>query len=80
MAATATQDLGGGSYGSTSEFSAALPNTCVDTDFDGLCDSDEDRNPDADNDPATTPTDTDGDTTADYLDTDDDGDGTPHLG
>ena len=51
---------------------------CVDSDSDGLCDSEEDVNTDADNDPSTNPgPDTDGDTTPNYLDADDDGDGTP---
>ncbi|MCP5028282.1 MAG: hypothetical protein GY929_18550, partial [Actinomycetia bacterium] len=42
-----------------------------------MCDLEEDANTDLDNDPATTPgPDTDGDTTPNYLDADDDGDGT----
>ena len=80
ITATATEIVGAGSYGSTSEFSsavtAALP--CTDTDGDGLCDLEEDANTDLDSNPVTNPgPDTDGDTTANYLDADDDGDGTP---
>ena len=51
---------------------------CADSDTDGLCDLEEDANTDADNDPSTNPgPDTDGDASPDYLDADDDGDGTP---
>ena len=76
LAATATENLGGGDYGSTSEFG---PTACVgDTDGDGLCDLWEDANLDLDNDPATNPgPDTDVDTNANYNDPDDDGDGNP---
>ena len=76
LAATATEDLGGGDYGSTSEFGQTV---CVgDSDGDGLCDLAEDADTDADADPSTNPgPDTDGDTTPNYLDADDDGDGTP---
>ena len=76
LAATATEDLGGGDYGSTSEFGQTV---CVgDSDGDGLCDLAEDADADADADPSTNPgPDTDGDSTANYLDADDDGDGTP---
>jgi uncharacterized delta-60 repeat protein/CSLREA domain-containing protein len=50
---------------------------CADRDLDGLCDSAEDANTDADSNPATSPgPDTDGDGVANYLDVDDDGDGT----
>ncbi|MCP4303843.1 MAG: hypothetical protein GY788_02975, partial [bacterium] len=49
-----------------------------DSDSDGLWDLEEDANTDLDADPATNPgPDTDGDTTPNYLDSDDDGDGTP---
>ena len=80
ITATATRSLGGGSYGSTSEFASAVTvaASCTDTDTDGLLDCEEDANLDADNDPATNPgPDTDGDTTPNYLDPDDDGDGIP---
>ena len=49
----------------------------IDDDNDGILDTVEDANVDADNDPATNPTDTDGDTIPDYLDLDSDGDGIP---
>ena len=50
----------------------------VDSDSDGVLDIAEDRNLDADGNPATgPPLDTDGDNTLDYLDPDDDGDGIP---
>jgi hypothetical protein len=50
----------------------------TDSDGDGLWDHQEDANTDADNDPATNPgPDTDGDTFPNYLDADDDDDGTP---
>ena len=79
LTATATEDTGGGNYGSTSEFSQATTIAeCapVDSDSDGLLDCEEDANTDADNDPSTNPgPDTDGDTTPNYLDADDDGDG-----
>lgn len=75
ITATVTEDLGGGSFGSTSEFSAAV---CTDSDGDGLWDCEEDANTDLDNDPATNPgPDTDGDSLPNYLDADDDGDGIP---
>ncbi|MDJ0960174.1 MAG: Ig-like domain-containing protein [Acidimicrobiia bacterium] len=62
----------------TSEFSANSTVACADTDLDGLCDLEEDANTDADNDPTTNPgPDTDGDLIPNYLDDDDDGDGTP---
>ncbi len=63
--ATATEDLGGGSYGATSEFSKAAP-ACADADGDGLCTAYEQQLGD-----------TDGDTLANENDADDDGDGTP---
>ncbi|MFK8026290.1 MAG: FG-GAP-like repeat-containing protein [Ilumatobacter sp.] len=78
VATTATQDLGGGAYGSTSEFSLAVTalGGCSDADSDGLCDDDEDADLDGDGVPSTSPgPDTDGDTTPNYLDADDDGDG-----
>ncbi|MBT8211911.1 MAG: FG-GAP repeat protein, partial [Acidimicrobiia bacterium] len=57
---------------------AGSPPGCTDADSDGLCDLEEDANTDLDNNPATNPgPDTDGDTTPNYLDADDDGDGTP---
>lgn len=49
----------------------------LDSDDDGIVDSFEDLNLDADNDPSTNPTDTDGDGFADYLDIDADNDGIP---
>lgn len=49
----------------------------LDSDDDGIVDSFEDLNLDADNDPATNPTDTDGDGIPDYLDIDSDDDGIP---
>nr|WP_299346562.1 gliding motility-associated C-terminal domain-containing protein [Allomuricauda sp.] len=49
----------------------------LDTDNDGIPDSFEDLNTDADNDPSTNPTDTDGDGIPDYLDIDSDNDGIP---
>ncbi|MDO6518813.1 gliding motility-associated C-terminal domain-containing protein [Zobellia uliginosa] len=49
----------------------------LDTDNDGILDSFEDLNLDADNDPATDPTDTDNDGIPDYLDIDSDNDGVP---
>ena len=49
----------------------------LDTDNDGIVDSFEDLNLDADNDPSTNPTDTDNDGIADYLDIDSDDDGIP---
>ena len=53
-------------------------NPCGDADSDGLLDCHEDANTDLDGDPSTNPgPDTDGDTTPNYLDNDDDGDGTP---
>ncbi|MEM7271833.1 MAG: hypothetical protein AAF547_02030, partial [Actinomycetota bacterium] len=79
ITATATEDLGGSTYGATSEFAAAVVVACTttDSDGDGLYDCYEDANTDADNNPATNPgPDTDGDTTPNYLDNDDDGDGT----
>ena len=51
--------------------------TDLDADNDGIVDAFEDLNDDADNDPATNPTDTDGDGIPDYLDIDSDGDGIP---
>ena len=64
LAATTTADLGGGDYGSTSEFG---PTVCVgDSDGDGLCDRWEELYGD-----------TDGDTLPNENDPDDDGDGTP---
>ncbi len=66
-----TEDLGGGSYGSTSEFSAAftVPCTTSDTDADGLYDCWEELYGD-----------TDGDTLANENDADDDDDGVPTAG
>ncbi|MEL6984381.1 MAG: hypothetical protein AAFO29_18280, partial [Actinomycetota bacterium] len=53
LAATATEDLGGGDYGSTSEFG---PTVCAgDDDGDGLCNLWEDADTDDDQDPSTTP-------------------------
>ena len=49
----------------------------IDSDDDGIVDSFEDLNLDADNDPSTDATDTDGDGFPDYLDIDSDGDGIP---
>lgn len=49
----------------------------LDSDNDGIVDSFEDLNLDADNDPSTDPTDTDGDGIPDYLDIDSDDDGVP---
>ncbi len=49
----------------------------LDTDDDGILDSFEDLNLDADNDPSTHPTDTDNDGVPDYLDIDSDDDGIP---
>ncbi len=49
----------------------------LDSDDDGIVDSFEDLNLDADNNPATNPTDTDGDGFPDYLDIDSDNDGIP---
>ncbi len=49
----------------------------LDSDDDGIVDSFEDLNLDADNDPFTDPTDTDSDGIADYLDIDSDNDGIP---
>jgi len=49
----------------------------LDSDDDGIVDSFEDLNLDADNDPSTNPTDTDGDGFPDYLDIDSDNDGIP---
>ncbi|CAM4252777.1 T9SS type B sorting domain-containing protein [Zobellia nedashkovskayae] len=49
----------------------------LDMDDDGILDSFEDLNLDADNDPATNPTDTDNDGVPDYLDIDSDDDGIP---
>ena len=63
LTATATADLGGGSFGATSEFSAAVT-VCDDPDGDGLCTRFESLFGD-----------TDGDTIANELDSDDDGDG-----
>ncbi|PIB29483.1 gliding motility-associated C-terminal domain-containing protein [Maribacter sp. 4G9] len=51
--------------------------TDLDSDNDGILDSFEDLNLDADNDPATNPTDTDLDGYPDYLDIDSDNDGVP---
>ena len=47
----------------------------TDDDGDGIPTKDEDKNADADKNPATSPTDTDNDGKPNYLDTDDDGDG-----
>lgn len=60
-------------------WAASMPtDSFVDSDGDGLWDSEEDGNTDADNDPATTPgPNTDGDAFPNYLDADDDDDGTP---
>ncbi|MCP4303502.1 MAG: hypothetical protein GY788_01185, partial [bacterium] len=56
---------------------APVDHCAVDSDSDGLWDCEEDADTDLDGDPATTPgPDTDGDTTPNYLDSDDDGDGT----
>lgn len=49
----------------------------LDSDDDGIVDSFEDLNLDADNDPSTNPTDSDGDGFPDYLDIDSDNDGVP---
>ncbi|MFH6604826.1 Ig-like domain-containing protein [Maribacter algicola] len=49
----------------------------LDSDDDGIVDSFEDLNLDADNDPSTNPTDTDNDGIPDYLDIDSDNDGIP---
>ncbi|WP_282161194.1 gliding motility-associated C-terminal domain-containing protein [Ulvibacterium marinum] len=49
----------------------------LDSDDDGIVDSFEDLNLDADNDPSTDPTDSDGDGFPDYLDIDSDNDGIP---
>lgn len=49
----------------------------LDSDDDGIVDSFEDLNLDADNDPSTNPTDTDADGFPDYLDIDSDNDGIP---
>jgi gliding motility-associated-like protein len=49
----------------------------IDSDDDGILDSFEDLNLDADNDPSTDPTDSDGDGIPDYLDIDSDNDGIP---
>ncbi|MEM9041320.1 MAG: FG-GAP-like repeat-containing protein, partial [Actinomycetota bacterium] len=55
---------------------SVAPCGTADSDFDGLLDCEEDTNTDADDDPSTNPgPDTDGDTIANYLDSDDDGDG-----
>ena len=51
--------------------------TDLDSDDDGIVDSFEDLNLDADNDPSTNPTDSDGDGFPDYLDIDSDNDGIP---
>ena len=51
--------------------------TDLDSDNDGIVDSFEDLNLDADNDPSTNPTDSDGDGIPDYLDIDSDDDGIP---
>ncbi len=51
--------------------------TDLDSDDDGIVDSFEDLNLDADNDPSTNPTDSDGDGLPDYLDVDSDDDGIP---
>ncbi|MGI9605699.1 MAG: SBBP repeat-containing protein, partial [Acidimicrobiales bacterium] len=80
IALTATEETAGPVYGSTSEFSTTImaASPCVDTDTDGLCDLEEDANTDLDNNPATNPgPNTDGDANPNYLDPDDDGDGTP---
>ncbi len=53
------------------------PGVDLDSDDDGIVDSFEDLNLDADNDPATDPTDSDGDGFPDYLDIDSDNDGIP---
>ncbi len=52
-------------------------NTDLDSDDDGIVDTFEDLNLDADNDPSTNPTDSDGDGIPDYLDIDSDDDGIP---
>ncbi len=49
----------------------------LDSDDDGILDSEEDENLDGDNDPATNSTNTDNDTFPDYLDIDSDNDGIP---
>ena len=78
LTATVTVDADGGPGVdpiATSEFSSPVV-YAIDTDGDGLWDSQEDANLDADYDPATSPgPDTDGDTFANYNDPDDDGDG-----
>ncbi|WP_240740243.1 gliding motility-associated C-terminal domain-containing protein [Flagellimonas allohymeniacidonis] len=53
------------------------PGADLDSDDDGIPDSFEDLNADADNDPSTNPTDTDADGIPDYLDIDSDDDGIP---
>ncbi len=63
----------------TSEFALNVMAVAgLDSDGAGVLDVAEDRNLDGDTNPATgAPLDTDGDSTLDYLDSDDDGDGTP---
>ncbi|MCP4073925.1 MAG: hypothetical protein GY742_19695, partial [Hyphomicrobiales bacterium] len=74
-----SDDDGGTDRGAVYVLNLAVPvdHCAVDSDSDGLWDCEEDANTDDDDDPATTPgPDTDGDTTPNYLDSDDDGDGT----
>ena len=71
-------DDGGTGRGAVHVLDLSVHPCAVDSDADGLWDCEEDANIDLDNDPATNPgPDTDGDTTPNYLDADDDGDGTP---
>ncbi|MEJ1223916.1 gliding motility-associated C-terminal domain-containing protein [Sediminicola sp. 1XM1-17] len=67
-------------YCSTAEITVVVNSTAVvdiDSDDDGILDSFEDLNLDADGDPSTNPTDSDGDGVPDYLDIDSDDDGIP---
>ncbi|MEM9561346.1 MAG: hypothetical protein AAGA93_01930, partial [Actinomycetota bacterium] len=75
---TAGDDDGGTDRGAVYVLDLSVaPCGTTDSDSDGLLDCEEDANSDADDDPSTNPgPDTDGDTIANYLDADDDGDGT----
>ncbi len=55
----------------------ALQLVVIDSDGDGILDTQEDANTDGDNNPETNPTDTDGDGVPNYLDIDSDNDGIP---